>query len=297
MTTPAADTDANTASTRTQDAAVAGRVRIGTEGQIGWIVIDNERRRNALTLAMWAAIPEAVARLCADPEPRVIVLRGAGDDTFVAGADISEFATVRRDAASARAYEAANAAAFDALREASLPTIAMVRGFCLGGGFGLAAACDLRIADATARFGIPAARLGVGYPPSAIADVVRLVGPSRAKLLFFTARQFGASEAQGLGIVDTLATDTPLEQATRDLAQAIAQGAPLTLKAAKAGIDALTAHLSDEELATCQALADACFDSADFAEGRAAFMEKRTPRFTGSPGQDLGQKPGRTFRG
>ena len=281
MTTPAADTDANTASTRTQDAAVAGRVRIGTEGQIGWIVIDNERRRNALTLAMWAAIPEAVARLCADPEPRVIVLRGAGDDTFVAGADISEFATVRRDAASARAYEAANAAAFDALREASLPTIAMVRGFCLGGGFGLAAACDLRIADATARFGIPAARLGVGYPPSAITDIVRLVGPSRAKLIFFTAGRLDAGEARDIGLVDRLVPEGSLEAATAELAEAIAHGAPLTLKAAKTGIDALTARLSPADLAACQALADACFESPDFAEGRTAFMEKRDPHFTG----------------
>ncbi|WP_417769491.1 enoyl-CoA hydratase [Stappia sp.] len=279
--TTATDTPPGTAPDGTRQPDPAGRVRIHVEGPVGWIVIDNEPRRNAVTLAMWEAIPAAVAGLCANPQVRVIVLRGAGSETFVAGADISEFETVRRDAASARAYEAANVAAFDALREASLPTLAMVRGFCLGGGFALAAACDLRIADATARFGIPAARLGVGYPPSAIADIVRLVGPSRAKLIFFTAGRLDAAEAHNLGIVDRLVADGSLEEATAGLAQAIARGAPLTLKAAKTGIDALTARLSPADLAACQALADACFESPDFAEGRTAFMEKRDPRFTG----------------
>lgn len=279
--TTAADNAPGAGRAGTRDPDPAGRVRIHVEGPVGWIVIDNEPRRNALTLAMWTAIPEAVAGLRANPQVRAIVLRGAGDDTFAAGADISEFETVRRDAASARAYEAANAAAFDALREASLPTLAMVRGFCLGGGFALAAACDLRIADATARFGIPAARLGVGYPPSAIADIVRLVGPSRAKLIFFTAARLDADEARDIGIVDRLVAEGALEEATAELAQAIARGAPRTLKAAKAGIDALTARLSPADLAACQVLADACFESADFAEGRTAFMEKRDPRFTG----------------
>jgi enoyl-CoA hydratase/carnithine racemase len=259
----------------------APRIRTEIDGPVGWIVVDNEPRRNAVTLAMWRAIPEAVRQLCANPDLRVIVLRGAGKDTFVAGADISEFETVRRDAVSARAYEAANAAAFDALRAADLPTLAMIRGFCLGGGFGLAAACDLRIADGTARFGIPAARLGVGYPPSAIADVVRLVGPSRARLLFFTAARFDAREARDFGIVDRLVDGDALEDATHALAREIAEGAPLTIRAARTGIDALTARLSEAELAACQALADACFDSADFAEGRRAFMEKRRPRFLG----------------
>lgn len=258
------------------------RITTRIEDRIGWLEVDNIARRNALTLTMWQAIPQAVAELSSDPRVRVIVLRGAGQETFVAGADISEFATLRKDAASARAYEASNVAAFDALRNAPLPTLAMIRGFCLGGGLGLAAACDLRVAEDGASFGIPAARLGVGYPPTAIADVVRLLGPSRAKLLFFTARRIGTAEAERVGFVDLVAAPETLETETQRLAGEIASGAPLTLRAAKAGIDALTAQLSAEELAACQARADACFDSRDFAEGRTAFMEKRAPEFTGS---------------
>ncbi|WP_067334659.1 enoyl-CoA hydratase [Stappia indica] len=266
----------NAADTRT------ARIATAIEDRIGWIEVDNPTRKNAITLDMWQAIPRAVAELAGDPRVRVIVLRGAGEETFIAGADISEFATLRKDAVSARAYEASNAAAFDALRNAPLPTLAMIRGFCLGGGFGLAAACDLRIAEYGASFGIPAARLGVGYPPTAIADVVRLLGPSRAKLLFFTARRIGVQEAERFGFLDVVATPGTLEAEARRLAGEIASGAPLTLRAARAGIDALTARLSGEELAACQALADTCFDSRDFVEGRTAFMDKRAPEFTGS---------------
>ena len=261
----------------TRPARIATRI----EGRIGWLEVDNPARKNAITLAMWQTIPQAVAELAAAPGVRVIVLRGAGEETFIAGADISEFATLRKDAASARAYEASNAAAFDALRHAPLPTLAMIRGFCLGGGFGLAAACDLRIAEDGASFGIPAARLGVGYPPTPIADVVRLLGPSRAKLLFFTARRIGVQEAERFGFLDIVASAGTLEAEARRLAGEIASGAPLTLRAARAGIDALTARLSGEDLDACQALADACFDSRDFVEGRTAFMEKRAPEFTG----------------
>ncbi|WP_186398011.1 enoyl-CoA hydratase [Stappia sp. P2PMeth1] len=265
-------------STDTRPARITTRI----EDRIGWLEVDNLARRNALTLTMWQAIPQAVAELSSDPRVRVIVLRGAGNETFIAGADISEFATLRKDAASARAYEVSNAEAFDALRNAALPTLAMIRGFCLGGGFGLAAACDLRIAADGSSFGIPAARLGVGYPPTAIADVVRLIGPARAKLLFFTARRIGTAEAERFGFLDLVAAPETLETETRRLASEIASGAPLTLRAAKAGIDALTARLSAEDRDACQTLADACFDSRDFAEGRTAFMEKRAPDFTGS---------------
>ncbi|SDU22121.1 enoyl-CoA hydratase [Stappia sp. ES.058] len=273
----------------THDSTVAGpdmstdrpRIETHVDGATGWLVIHNPARRNAVTLGMWRALPGALTSLAATPGLRCVILRGAGDATFVAGADISEFATLRKDAASARAYEAANAAAFDALRDCALPSVAMIRGFCLGGGLGLAAACDLRIADETAQFGIPAARLGVGYPPSAIADIVRLVGPSRAKLMFYTARRLDCGQAQAAGLIDLAVGDDDLEAATRELATTISNGAPLTLAAAKAGVDAVAGKMSPEELEACQALADACFDSADFAEGRSAFLEKRTPAFTG----------------
>ncbi len=258
-----------------------GRIVTRVESPVGWLLIDNPTRRNAVTLNMWRALPAAVASLDEDPAVRVIVVRGGGEQTFVAGADISEFDTVRRDARSARAYEAANAEAFDAIRRAVKPTLAMIRGFCLGGGLGIAAACDLRFAEAGSTFGIPAARLGVGYPPSAVRDVVNLIGPARAKDLFFSARRVGTDEALAIGLVNRLAPIDGLEVMVAGIVEEIAAGAPLTIRAAKAAIDAVAGDPGEADWNRIQALADACFDSADFAEGRTAFVEKRKPRFRG----------------
>ncbi len=257
------------------------RIRIEVEGAVGRLVVANPERRNAVSLAMWQAIPGAVAALVAHPDVRVIVVRGDGALAFVSGADISEFATVRRDAASARAYEASNAEAFSALRHATKPTIAMIRGFCLGGGMGLAVACDIRIASDDAVFGIPAARLGVGYPPDCIADVVAAVGPQRAKEMFFTARRMTAAEALEIGLLAAVHSVEALENEAIDLATVIAHNAPLTLRAAKAAIDAVVDGALPARRETLVALTDACFASADFAEGRIAFLEKREAKFHG----------------
>ena len=258
------------------------RIRAEVEGPIGRLVVANPARRNAVSLDMWKAIPGAVAALAAHPDVRVVVVRGDGDLAFVSGADISEFATVRKDAASARAYEASNAEAFSALRHVAVPTIAMIRGFCLGGGMGLAVACDLRVASDDAVFGIPAARLGVGYPPDCMADVVAAVGPQRAKELFFTARRMSAKEAQDIGLLTTVHSVEALENEVTDLALAIAHNAPLTIRAAKAAIDAVTAGTIARDREHLVALTDACFASADFAEGRTAFLEKREAKFHGA---------------
>lgn len=258
------------------------RIRVEVAGPIGRIVVANPARRNAVSLDMWKAIPGAVAALEAHPDVRVVVLRGDGDLAFVSGADISEFTTVRKDAASARAYEASNAEAFAAIRHAAKPTIAMIRGFCLGGGMGLAVACDLRIAADDAVFGIPAARLGVGYPPDCMTDVVAAVGPQRAKELFFTARRLTAAEALEIGLVIAVHSVEALENEAIDLALAIAHNAPLTIRAAKAAIDAAGIGASTRDRERLVALTDACFASADFAEGRAAFLEKREAKFHGA---------------
>ncbi len=257
------------------------RIRVEVEGAVGRLVVANPERRNAVALGMWLAIPAAVAALEAHPDVRVIVVRGDGDLAFVSGADISEFSTVRKDAASARAYELSNAAAFAALKHSSKPTIAMIRGFCLGGGMGLAVACDLRIAADDAVFGIPAARLGVGYPPDCIGDVVAAVGPQRAKELFFTARRLTATEALDIGMLIAVHPVEALENETIDLAHGIARNAPLTIRAAKTAIDAVVAGEVATRRDTLVALTDACFASADFAEGRTAFLEKREAKFTG----------------
>lgn len=257
------------------------RIRVEVEGAIGRLIVANPQRRNAVALGMWQAIPAAVAALQAHPDVRVIVVRGDGDLAFVSGADISEFSTVRRDAASARAYEASNAEAFAALKHVAKPTIAMIRGFCLGGGMGLAVACDLRVAADDAVFGIPAARLGVGYPPDCIADVVAAVGPQRAKDLFFTARRLTADEALDIGLVTAVHPVEALENEVVDLATTIAHNAPMTIRAAKAAIDAVVAGAVAERHETLVTLTDACFASADFAEGRTAFLEKREAKFHG----------------
>ncbi|NRG18113.1 enoyl-CoA hydratase/isomerase family protein [Rhizobiales bacterium] len=258
-----------------------GRIAAAVEGQVGWITINNPSRRNAVTLAMWEAIPKAVSRLAGEDAVRVIAIKGGGEETFVAGADISEFETVRRDAASARAYEEVNAAAFAALRDCPKPTVAMIRGFCLGGGLGLAAACDIRLAEAGSLFAIPAGKLGVGYPPQAVRDIVKLVGPARAKLLFYTAARIDSEEALRIGLIDREVAAGTFDLEIARFLETVAGHAPLTLKAAKAAIDAVSGDPLDADWDSVQAAADACFDSTDFAEGRSAFMHKRTPRFSG----------------
>lgn len=256
------------------------RLRIIVEAPIGWLIVDHPERRNAVSLSMWNALPALVGALDADPAVRVIVLAGGGEQAFVSGADIAEFAEVRRDAASARAYEDTNEAAFAALRMAAKPTVAMIRGPCFGGGVGLAAACDLRVAADDAVFSIPAAKLGIAYPPPAIADVVALVGVSRAKDLFFTARRLDHAEALAIGLVDRVVPAADLRTETVALAETIAANAPLTLAAAKTAIAAAVS--ADPAAATrARAAAEACFSSADFVEGRDAFLAKRAPRFSG----------------
>lgn len=249
------------------------------EGTIGWLLLNNPARRNALNAAMWAAIPGLVEALASKPQVRCIILRGAGAEAFAAGADISEFAATRNDAAAAAAYEALNGAALMALRQAAKPVIAMIHGFCIGGGLAIAMACDLRIADTTAVFSLPPARLGLAYPLESLHDLVSLVGPAVAKDLILTARRISSVEAHRLGLIERLATD--LSGETAALAAEMANGAPLTQLHAKRAIDRVTrrpGHASAEEVAE---LAARCFNSADYAEGRAAFLAKRKPVFTG----------------
>ncbi len=257
----------------------SSKLNASIDGSVATVAIHNPAKRNALDLDMWRALPGLVGDLDRDERVRVIVLRGEGKESFASGADIAEFETVRADAEGGRLYEAINEAAFWAVAHCSKPVIAMIRGFCLGGGFGLALSCDLRIASENATFGIPAARLGIGYPPGAMKLVTAAVGAPAAKDLFYTARRIGAEEAQRLGVVQRVVPDDALEETTLALAQDIARNAPLTIRAAKAAIDAAMglAHPDTDPAA----LANRCFDSADAVEGRTAFLEKRKPVFTG----------------
>ena len=253
---------------------------------IATLTIDNPARMNALTAAMWGAIPDLITRAGADPAVRVVVVRGAGTRAFSAGADISEFETARAGQA-VHAYDELNHAAFAALSGCVKPVIAMIHGFCLGGGLGIALACDLRVASTNAQFAIPAAKLGIGYNPRWIGPILRAVSPTTAKLIMFTGRRFNSEAALEMGLLTEVVRVTggepgdPLAEAVTALATEIAANAPLSVAASKAAINELSQSGRVADVAALDPLIKACFDSADYAEGRRAFMEKRKPLFTG----------------
>jgi enoyl-CoA hydratase len=255
-------------------------LRFEKDGVIGWIIAKNPARMNALTAAMWQAIPGEINAAVADPDVRVVVLRGAGTKAFSAGADISEFESARTGGA-ADTYDALNDAAFNALISCPKPVIAMIHGFCLGGGLGLALCCDLRLADDASQFAIPAAKLGIGYNARWVRPILAAVPPARAKELLFTGRRFRSAEAEAMGLVTQLVPAADLEATTRALAEEIAQNAPLSIAAAKRVIDEIVRNPENPDMAALDAAVKACFDSTDYAEGRRAFLEKRKPQFKG----------------
>lgn len=251
------------------------------DGSIGWMTFNKPARRNAVSLDMWEAIPTILDRFESDPAVRVIVLKGAGDQAFVSGADISQFDQARSSQASNAHYEEVLEAASDRLGGCGKPTVAMIRGWCIGGGVAIAIGCDLRIAAEGARFGIPAARLGLGYGAPGVKTLVDLVGPSFTKEIFFTARHFSAAEAHQMGLVNRVVADAALEDHTRQYCATIGDNAPMTMHALKRTVGALL--LGEKgDLAASERLVQACFDSEDFVEGRTAFMQKRRPVFRGT---------------
>ncbi len=260
---------------------MGGRVVVEKEGQLGWLVFDHPERRNAISAEMWAAIPDAAREVDLDDEIRVVVLRGAGETAFVSGADISEFEERRTGAAQAIAYEGETGRAFAALLQIAKPVLAMIHGFCIGGGMATALAADLRYAADDAVFAIPAARLGLGYHESGLRALVDLVGPATAKDIFFTARRIRADEALRLGIIDDVAPKAGLEARVRERALQIAANAPLTLRSVKLIVRELGRDPEERDREAIRASIQSCFESEDYREGVRAFLEKRAPRFRG----------------
>jgi enoyl-CoA hydratase/carnithine racemase len=248
---------------------------------IGWIVFNQPERHNALSLEMWQGLADILAHYADNPAVRVAIMRGAGGKAFVSGADISEFDSQRASARQKEDYGRVAGEANRWLARFDKPLLACIEGFCIGGGLATALAADVRFATPDSRFGIPAARLGLGYEYEGLAKLARVVGPARARDIMFSARFFEAAEAREMGLVNFVVPRDGIETAVTDYAARIAANAPLTVRAAKAAVNAWERGGRDDELARVRGMVDACFDSDDYREGRRAFREKRHPRFEG----------------
>jgi len=252
------------------------------DGRVGHVIFNNPERHNAVSLDMWESAIEILDGFKNDNDVAVVVVTGAGGKAFVSGADISRFEKERSSEDAVAHYNAAVEKSYAAFHEFPKPTIAMIRGYCIGGGMGLATCCDIRICTEGSKFAVPAAKLGLGYAYRGLKRLVDLVGPSFAMEIFYTARQFTAAEALAMGLVNRVLPDGELERYVKDYADTIAGNAPLTIKAVKAVIGEMMKDESTRDLARAQAAVDACFKSRDYEEGRKAFMEKRKPVFSGS---------------
>jgi len=251
------------------------------EDGVGWITFNQPERRNAMSLAMWQGLGIAAEAFERDAQVRVVVLRGAGGKAFVSGADISEFEQHRADAVQKKSYDAVAARGHAGLAALSKPLVAMVEGYCVGGGLAIALAADVRFAAAAARFAIPAARLGLGYDYRGVAALARLVGPSAARDILFSARFLEAAEALRLGLVNFVVDEVQLEEQVRAYAARIAANAPLTVHAAKRALQLFEHYADAQDQGETAALVLRCFDSDDYKEGRRAFLAKRPPEFQG----------------
>lgn len=257
------------------------RILARKDGRAGYIVFNNPQRHNAMSLEMWEATHRILDGYETDDDVRVVVLTGAGGKAFISGADISRFGEERATLEAVAHYNAATERAYAGVHDFPKPTIAMIRGYCIGGGLGLASSCDLRIAAEDARFAVPAAKLGLGYDHAGVKRLMDVVGPSFAKEIFFTARQFDAQEALAMGLVNRVVPGAQLEAYVQDYAKAIAANAPLTVGSIKLIANELLKEPAERDTAAMIESVRRCFASRDYVEGRTAFIEKRKPVFTG----------------
>jgi enoyl-CoA hydratase len=270
----------------TQAAAVATpqaeKMLSRKEGSVGYVIFNNPERHNAVSLDMWQMAGEMLDDFRNDNNIKAVVVTGAGGKAFVSGADISRFEKERSNEEAVKHYSAVVDKSYRAFHEFPKPTIAMIRGYCIGGGMGLATCCDIRIATEKSTFAVPAAKLGLGYGYSGLKRLVDVVGPSFAMEIFYTARQFTAAEAVIMGLVNRVVPDGELESYVKNFADTIVGNAPLTIRAVKAVVSEMMKDESNRNMKHADDAVAACFMSRDYEEGRKAFMEKRKPVFTGS---------------
>src|SRR4051812_32077925 len=267
---------------KTTDKSYAdGKILQSASDGVGIITFNNPEKRNAMSLEMWEGLGQALIELRDDPDVRVVILVGAGDKAFVSGADISQFEKTRHNAEASEEYSQRSAAQRALLADYPKPTIACIRGFCLGGGMQVAMLADIRIASDNSQFGIPAAKLGIAYGYDGLRNLVSLVGPSWARLIMYTGMRIDAAEALRIGLVDRVLSDAELWEATMAIARTISGNAPLAIKAAKITIGEVLKDAGARDFDAIKAIGTACMDSQDFREGRRAFMEKRKPVFRG----------------
>jgi len=266
----------------TQMELADGRILAGIKDGVGRIVFNQPEKRNAMSVNMWEGMGQALDMFAEDPAVRCVVLQGAGDKAFVSGADISQFEKNRANADAQKEYDRLTSAGRLKLSTFGKPVIAQIRGFCMGGGLGIAMSTDIRIASDDSQFGIPAAKLGIAYGFDMVKALVSLVGPAHAHMILMTGERFDAREAERVGLVNRVVPVAELDATVAKLTATLAQNAPLSLRTNKMTVKAVLQDAADRDMGAIRAAMAGCFDSSDYREGRRAFMEKRRPAFSGT---------------
>lgn len=260
---------------------MSDKVLTRKEGAVRWLIFNQPEKLNAISLEMAQAALKVVNDFASAEDERVMILAGAGEKAFVSGADISEFEKTRDSNEAAGRYDSISAKMFFGVRDVEKPTIAMIQGYCFGGGVAVASCCDIRLCADDSLFSVPAARLGVGYSTPFVKLLADLIGPSRAKEFLYTARRYSAQEAYEMGLVNRIVPKAELEDTVRSYAEDMAQNAPLTQRATKIVMGELLKPEAERDMEKCERAVGDCFDSEDFKNARRAFMEKQKPVFTG----------------
>jgi enoyl-CoA hydratase/carnithine racemase len=258
-----------------------GKMLAAKDDGVGLVTFNQPEKRNAMSLEMWIGLADILNEFQEDSSVRVVVFTGAGNKAFVSGADISQFEKNRSNADAQVEYDRRTGAGRERLITFPKPVIARIRGFCLGGGLAIAMNTDLRIASSDSQFGIPAARLSVAYAPDSVKRLIDLVGPAHARMILYTGRRIDAAQAERIGLINQMVAEEDLNETVLDLARTIADNAPLSIAASKLTINEMLKDESKRNMAAVKEIGEICFNSADYKEGRTAFMEKRQPKFTG----------------